>query len=97
PPGCLPAMSRSPARRRRYGHRPCRRRLPGPRDGGRWSRRTSCVFTRANQVFLIVTLSMMNFSFGTPPPSVDGYWHEKPPFATFWTIFSPEETVANGV
>jgi hypothetical protein len=38
---------------------------------------------------------MMTFSFGGPPPALS--WQVVPSFATFWTIFSPDETVANGV
>src|SRR6202034_3988355 len=58
---------------------------PAPRMvGGAHGAPPACL---PGQVFLIVTLSMMTFFFGTmPPPSVWGYVHETPSFATFWTI-----------
>ncbi len=67
---------------------------PAPRMvGGAHGEPPACL---PRQVFLIVTLSMMTFFFGTPPPAW-GYVHEYPSFATFWTISSPDETVAKGV
>ena len=104
PLGSPPPTSRSPARHRRYARRPSRRRLPGPRDRWRWSRRTSwfsaapvframCV---ASQLFLIVTLSMTTFSLGDTTAG-SRIVHEVPAFATFWRISRPEVIVPNGV
>jgi hypothetical protein len=43
----------------------------------------------------MVTLLMMTFSLGVPPP--DEYEHEVPALATFWRISSPAVIVPNGV
>src|ERR1700722_15458260 len=98
-PGCPPARSRSPARRLRYGSTPSRPRLLGPTDRLRYSPRPSRSGPDqlvADQVFLIVPLSISTFSFGAPPPaSLNG--GPKPRLPTFWRIFKPLTTWPNGV